>query len=376
MGEGRQKFVLAAVRLPQLRQQRVNPLLILFAVGDVADECAKEPSGRDLQGMNRQFDREFPAIAVERGQLQSLVEDWTLAGCEESANALTVCFSETFWQEEFRDFLSQRLFSIPAKGHFGLRVPVPDFAVGIHRDDRVQRGLDEQAATLVHFVQGRVRLFAGRDIDNRTQHKQPFFRLHGVQTDFDGKLTRIFSQPIEFAAHSHSAGRREREKANTMLGVLAAESFRYQDFDRLAEELRARIPEQLFGLDIDKHHQPGVVDHHDRGGGGFHGRSKTLFEPFAGGDVAESLGFGDHPTIRVLNRRDCERDLYRLTISSQTNRVVLFDGLTHSQTPDDFDFLGSLLCGNEKRDLLPDGLLGRVTKQPFGRGIPTLDRAL
>src|SRR5260370_301977 len=117
------------------------------------------------------------------------------------------------------------------------------------------------------FVQ-RPQFFLGTpaigDVANSARDEGAILGLERAQTDFDGKFGTVLAQSIELQAGAHRTHLRVGEVASSMLRVLVAEPCGHQYLDRIAEQLGARVSEELFRLRVDQRDTAVLADYHHR----------------------------------------------------------------------------------------------------------------
>src|SRR5204862_426183 len=92
--------------------------------------------------------------------------------------------------------------------------------------------------------------FAVRDVANRTANQSAFLSLQRAEADLDGKLRPVLAPPKKFQAGAHRTHFRIIEEPRAMPWMLGPEPLGHQHFDRLVEQLRARVSEQGFRLRV------------------------------------------------------------------------------------------------------------------------------
>src|SRR5438309_726939 len=101
-------------------------LLELGAVADVVHEGVEDEAAAD-----------------ERHELDALVEEWTPAMAHEPLDALPMSLAVPLGDDRVSERTTDRLFARPAEGPFSRAVPAGDVPGGVHRHERVIRGVDD-----------------------------------------------------------------------------------------------------------------------------------------------------------------------------------------------------------------------------------------
>ena len=83
-------------------------------------------------------------FAMQAAQLEPPIDDRRLAGREKSPHPLEVRFAERRRDDRLGEVAADRLLARPAERLFRLCVPADDAAVGVHADERVVRGVEDQ----------------------------------------------------------------------------------------------------------------------------------------------------------------------------------------------------------------------------------------
>jgi hypothetical protein len=102
----------------------------LAALGDVAEERAEEEAvlGAD-RPRDRDLDRELAAVAMERRELEPLVDHRRIAGREEAREPAHVRLAVGLGDDRVGEHAPDRFLARPAEGRSRLRVPRRDPAV-------------------------------------------------------------------------------------------------------------------------------------------------------------------------------------------------------------------------------------------------------
>ena len=132
----------------QNRCQSAIGLLRLAPFGDITYEGAKDISTPGRCRRDRNLDGELVAVTMPCFQLESLVEDGPFAGFEKSPETPAVGFAVALGDDRVSHHLADDLRPCPTEDSFGHRIPVRDLALGVHRHDRIQRGVEDAAPPL------------------------------------------------------------------------------------------------------------------------------------------------------------------------------------------------------------------------------------
>ena len=85
------------------------------------------------------------AVAMEALQFQARVEHGPLTGLQKAAEAQAVGLPVAGRHDGFRDQSADCLGFWPPEHNLSHRIPVGDQAVGVHRDEGVERGIEDAA---------------------------------------------------------------------------------------------------------------------------------------------------------------------------------------------------------------------------------------
>ncbi len=113
-------------------------LLRSLALADVPDKGGEEVGSFHVDRRERDLGREPMSIAVHCLDLDKLVDEGPLTGCEEVLEAARMVFTEFRRDDDFCHGPTDGLLSRPAEDRLRPRVPVGDPAGGIHGDDGVE----------------------------------------------------------------------------------------------------------------------------------------------------------------------------------------------------------------------------------------------
>src|SRR5262249_42688973 len=114
------------------------------------------------------------------------------------------------------------------------------------------------------------------DVSNRGGDQRALGGLDRAQADLRGELGAVLAAREELEACPHRPGSRLAGVSASMARVPVPEALPDQELDRLPNELRARVAEQLLGLGIDEEDPPVRIDDHHRIGGSLEEPSKLV----------------------------------------------------------------------------------------------------
>src|ERR1700722_6436600 len=101
-----------------------------------------------------------------------------------------------------------------------------------------------------------------------------------------------------------------------------------------------------------------------------------MFGPLARSDVTGDLRGADDSTVRVLDRRDAQRNRDLAAVLALADRLVVIEAGAAPDALEDFRLLVPQLRRNEDRDRLANDFFGRVAEQVFGGAVPADDDAV
>ena len=104
--------------------------------------------------------------------------------------------------------------------------------------------------------------------------------------------------------------------------------------------------------------------------------SRSASVALALGDVADDLRRPDDVAGVVLDRRDRQRHVDALAVTSHALGLEVLDPPPGLEARDDLVFFRDAIRRNDERDVAADRLLRRVAEQPLGGGVPALDDAV
>src|SRR5258708_26047505 len=123
----------------------LEPIFGKFAVGDVANKGAERNRAGRADRRNRQFDRELPTIAMQRGQFDALAKHMRFPRRYVTRQALPMRTPIVLRHDRLLDLASDRLLARPAERLFGLRIPAPNDPSLIDAHDRIDGPFQDDA---------------------------------------------------------------------------------------------------------------------------------------------------------------------------------------------------------------------------------------
>ncbi len=112
--------------------------------GEVAQEGDEQRLVVDVVAGDGQLDRDLAAVAPHRAQLEPAAEDAGLAGGEVPRDRPLVRRAEVRRDDQLRDRPAARVGAVVSERALGGGVEVDDAALGVHRDDAVQRDVEDR----------------------------------------------------------------------------------------------------------------------------------------------------------------------------------------------------------------------------------------
>src|SRR5207245_9699845 len=106
---------------------------------------AKDKTVRRWRRPDGELDWKFVAITMEAFQLRARVENRSFTGLEEAGETETVRLPITRGNDGIRHQPADGLGLWPPKDRLRHRVPVGDDPIRVHRDNRVERGIENAA---------------------------------------------------------------------------------------------------------------------------------------------------------------------------------------------------------------------------------------
>jgi hypothetical protein len=134
----------------------------VHASGDVADEGAEHQLFAKADGRDGQLHRELVAVAVQRHQLDALVQQAGDARVDVATHAVAMFLAPPLWDDELGELATHDFGAAIAEHPLRLRVPAGDHALVVDADHTVQRGLDDE---LVSFLRNAQRTLGGATQD-------------------------------------------------------------------------------------------------------------------------------------------------------------------------------------------------------------------
>lgn len=117
-------------------------------------------------------------------------------------------------------------------------------------------------------------MLSGGDVDDRGERAEPFRCLDRVEADLHWDLSPVLVLTEQVASGTHPPCRRCSEVVADERDVLLPHGDRYQQIDRLSQELVSRIAEHLLRTAVDEDDPAVLVDHQHRVGGRLDGEPK------------------------------------------------------------------------------------------------------
>ena len=116
----------------------------LHAIGDVAKVPGERRRPGERDPGDRQLDRELRAVAAHAGELEPAVQDDAAAALEEAGEPAPVRVAERRRHDQLRHLAADGLARRVAEDRLRRAVPADHPALGVHRDDRVERRLEHR----------------------------------------------------------------------------------------------------------------------------------------------------------------------------------------------------------------------------------------
>src|SRR5579863_4605197 len=91
---------------------------------------------------------------------------------------------------------------------------------------------------------------------------------------------------------------------------------------------------------------------------------------FTLGDVAGDLRGADDSALRILDRRDAERNVHSASVFTHADRLVILDAFAAANPAENDRFLVLPIFRNENRHGLADRFFGRIAKEPGRTLVP------
>jgi hypothetical protein len=123
-----------------------------FRISDVSNEGTEDPILAEFERHDFQLDGKLHAAAADGGDLDAPPQQRTFARGQEMPHAALVCHALRLRNDQFRHALADRFAAAPAEHDVGLLVPTGDCSGSIHRDDGIQRGVDDQSCSFLGFA--------------------------------------------------------------------------------------------------------------------------------------------------------------------------------------------------------------------------------
>ena len=233
-----------------------HPPFELLALRDVANRARYERAAVGLQRAETDLDRKLRPVFPQAEQVETDAHAARPRFAKEVAAVPRVRPAEPLGHEQF-DPLADEFLTAVSEEPLRLRVDQDDAPVPVDDDHRVGRGLQQVLESLLG-------LLSVTDVADRHGDERLVVHVEGAQADFHRELGAILPQPGELEAGSHRPDARLREETAPVSRMRRTDTFRDEDFHRLAQELRPGIAEHPFGLCVDNRDVAVTVHDHDR----------------------------------------------------------------------------------------------------------------
>ena len=127
------------------------------------------------------------------------------------------------------------------------------------------------AQLLLQLAPALLRGHPGADIHHRRQDKHPLVGDHGGEPYFERHLGAILAPAEQLPPAAHGPHFRAGGELAAVPRVAGMEPLRYQQLDRLPQQLLAHVAEEPFDLAVHEHDLALGIRHEDAAGRGFHG---------------------------------------------------------------------------------------------------------
>ena len=141
VAHGCQETGLGPVGLVGCQPGLFDGLCCLFLLADIADKGREQWFVLRCHRCNRDLDRDLPAIAMQGGQLQALVQRRAFAGLQVTRHTKRVLMAHRWWDEPVRHVAAEHLAACPAEDALGMTVVLDDVALGVDGNDAVEAGI-------------------------------------------------------------------------------------------------------------------------------------------------------------------------------------------------------------------------------------------
>ena len=151
-------------RLTQIEFALPQFLFGSFGLGNIPEKSTKDPILALSHGHDFQLNREFNAAAPHCVYFNAPAQNGAFAGGQEMPQPALVCEPLLWRNDQVRHAGADGFAAAPAEYDFGLLVPTGGCSRGIHRDDRVQRGVNDQPCSFLdpaQFLLGLFEMFIG-----------------------------------------------------------------------------------------------------------------------------------------------------------------------------------------------------------------------
>ena len=248
MGHVREKLTLEAIGLQ-------HPPFELFALGDIANGARHQRAAVGFQRAEADLDRELCSVFSQPEQFEPDAHPSRPRVTEEPGAVPGMRPAKALGNEELDPFPDE-FVSCVAEEPLRLGVDQDDAPVLVDDDHGVRSGLQQ-------VLESFLRLLAITDVTDRGRDERLTLGVEGTQADFNRKRRPVPPQAGELQAGPHGPDARFREEIGSVPGMRFTDTFRDEDFHRLAQELRPRVAEQLFRLCVDDGDVAIAVDDHD-----------------------------------------------------------------------------------------------------------------
>ncbi len=160
---------------------------------------------------------------------------------------------------------AQHFVSLVSLDALGAGVPGEDVAVAVEQINAVLAdALDDGAQPRIVQPHSLLRRALLGGVADEGHHGRAVGGLHRLEHNVDGDFRAIFAQAEQIHGRAHLPGAGMGAVIFAMTGMAAAEARRHQHFYRLADQLFARVTEQLFGARVGCAHDAVSVGDEDR----------------------------------------------------------------------------------------------------------------
>src|SRR5579884_1918865 len=256
-------------------------------------------------------------------------------------------------------------------------VQIVDRAVGARRPDDLRHGVRQFAKSRFTRLQRRLNPLPLRYVAGNLGRADdravliPYRRNRQRDVEQPAILAPADGLEVVYPLATAELSQNGRLLMHAIFGHEHGHRFAHRLLRRVAEQtLRAFVPGcndavQVFAYD-------GVVGGIDNGGK----QAIRSFAAFRLGNVAGDLGSADDFAVRVLNRRDGERNVEQRAVFSAANGFEMIDALSPPQSREDLRLLIQAIWRNEHGDRFAHGFFRRVAEHPLRAFVPAHDDAV